>query len=295
MDVGVDLLHSLLTSAASTAAGRWEPAEWARIWPSAALDGILGVPSTTSPTDPATALAPRAPRFPALHAGSRREAPWLLICHDYRGGYHGDALLFGRHVESDRAGGSSPASSSASSSASSASAAISSPELADRILAQFSYRLTHWERVQVFCYFSHNAVSPPPAGWVRAAHVHGALALGTVLTEWDEGARQCEHVLLRNPIPLARRLADMAQQGGFDGWLVNIENKVSDVQALCLFLRELTTATHQLLGPDSLIVWYDAVTRNGTLKHQSTVNDENQVSFYTYHYHHHHSLIIVLC
>jgi Glycosyl hydrolase family 85 len=36
-----------------------------------------------------------------------------------------------------------------------------------------AYRLSHWRCIDTFVYFSHHLVTVPPAGWVKAAHLHG--------------------------------------------------------------------------------------------------------------------------
>jgi mannosyl-glycoprotein endo-beta-N-acetylglucosaminidase len=52
-----------------------------------------------------------------------------------------------------------------------------------------------WEYVDIFVYFSHACVAPPPPAWVDAAHRHGVRVLGTVLTEWDAGVLENEAML----------------------------------------------------------------------------------------------------
>jgi hypothetical protein len=71
----------------------------------------------------------------------------------------------------------------------------------------------------VFSYFSHARVSPPPRGWVEAAHAAGALALGAVVTEWAAG--EAGNELLTEGV--AEALGELAHWLGFDGWLVNVE------------------------------------------------------------------------
>lgn len=52
--------------------------------------------------------------------------------------------------------------------------------------------------------------------------------LGTVITEWDDGKARCESFLKDETSykQFANRLVAIAQYYGFDGWLVNIENKI---------------------------------------------------------------------
>ncbi len=49
----------------------------------------------------------------------------------------------------------------------------------------------------------------PPRGWTRAARLHSARVLGTLITEWDDGAAQ-----------LRRVLQDEVRAGGATFWCV---------------------------------------------------------------------------
>ena len=54
--------------------------------------------------------------------------------------------------------------------------------------------------------------------------------LGTFITEWDEGKALCEQ-LFETPSTCeqaASQLCSIAAHHGFDGWLLNIENKLLD-------------------------------------------------------------------
>jgi endo-beta-N-acetylglucosaminidase D len=64
-----------------------------------------------------------------------------------------------------------------------------------------AYRLSHWRCIDTFVYFSHHLVTVPPAGWVKAAHLHG-VKVGT-------GRLQCivtEHVFGEHGKMVARLL-----------------------------------------------------------------------------------------
>lgn len=122
-----------------------------------------------------------------------------------------------------------------------------------------AYSFYHWAGIDIFCYFSHHLVTVPPLGWINVAHAHGVkvignnctytlpgqsnarsltlqcrythvpiICVGTVITEWAEGAIFWEDVLssdlnLQNFISV---LVTIAKTLKFDGWLLNIENKV---------------------------------------------------------------------
>lgn len=79
-----------------------------------------------------------------------------------------------------------------------------------------------------FIYFSHHFITLPPPCWTNVAHRHHVLSLGTIITEWKDGAQLC-HRLLGNEATVelfAQQLVALAQYYCFDGWLVNIENPI---------------------------------------------------------------------
>lgn len=127
-----------------------------------------------------------------------------------------------------------------------------------------AYSFYHWAGIDIFCYFSHHLVTVPPLGWINVAHAHGVkvignnckyykslvkptrltsyqrcrydrrytcvpiICAGTIITEWAEGALFWDEVLsseinLQNFISV---LVTIAKTLKFDGWLLNIENKV---------------------------------------------------------------------
>ena len=90
------------------------------------------------------------------------------------------------------------------------------------------YRIYHWQYVDVFVYFSHNFVTIPPPSWTNTAHKHGVQVLGTVITEWEDGAKRCSEMFSDQYSyqTIVNQLVQIAKYYGFDGWLVNIENPI---------------------------------------------------------------------
>ncbi|NWQ63743.1 ENASE acetylglucosaminidase, partial [Neopipo cinnamomea] len=185
---------------------------------------------------------PLAKRQPPLH--SRR--PRTLVCHDMRGGYLEDRFIQG--------------------------SATRNP-----------YVFYHWRYIDIFVYFSHHTVTIPPVVWTNAAHRNGVPVLGTFITEWTDGEKMCEAFLAGGEEAygaVAEQLARIAQHYRFDGWLINIENTLSAaaVRNLPPFLRALTARVHSAV-PGGLVIWYDSVLRDGTLRWQNELNEENRVFF----------------
>ncbi|XP_023212293.1 cytosolic endo-beta-N-acetylglucosaminidase-like [Centruroides sculpturatus] len=172
-----------------------------------------------------------------------KEGPKILVCHDMQGGYLDDRFLQGTEKESN-------------------------------------YRFFHWTNIHAFIYFSHYFVTIPPQGWISAAHKNGVLSLGTVITEWDEGEKLCNELFksAKTQTLAACKLDAIARFYGFDGWLLNIENKCQNTKDLENFVNILTEICHTN-NPDSLIIWYDSVVTTGELKWQNELNASNKTFF----------------
>lgn len=125
----------------------------------------------------------------------------------------------------------------------------------------------------------------PPAGWTDVAHKHGTRVLGTFITEWDAGYGICAGLLKSEATAelAAAKLARIAVDHGFDGWLVNIENKVApgrNVDLLVHFVKSLTAQMRAAKGPsNATVLWYDSVTVGGELQWQDCLNAQNRVFF----------------
>ncbi|XP_071429846.1 cytosolic endo-beta-N-acetylglucosaminidase isoform X2 [Pithys albifrons albifrons] len=130
---------------------------------------------------------------------------------------------------------------------------------------------------------SHHNVTIPPVVWTNAAHRNGVPVLGTFITEWVDGEKLCEAFLAGGQEAygaVAEQLARIAQHYRFDGWLINIENALSAaaVGNLAPFLRDLTARVHSAV-PGGLVIWYDSVLQDGTLRWQNELNEQNRVYF----------------
>lgn len=65
--------------------------------------------------------------------------------------------------------------------------------------------------------------------------------MGTLITEWEAGEATCRALFTSAATAqhAAQQLACIAKCHGFDGWLINIENKldISAIDHVLLFLR----------------------------------------------------------
>ncbi|PNY07780.1 cytosolic endo-beta-N-acetylglucosaminidase-like protein [Trifolium pratense] len=169
----------------------------------------------------------------------------LLVCHDMAGGYIDDKWI---------QGGTNPD----------------------------AYAIWHWHLIDVFVYFSHSLVTIPPPSWINTAHRHGVKVLGTFITEWDEGKANCDILLSTKESAqmYAERLAELAVQLGFDGWLINMEVELDrgQISNLKEFVDHLSLTMHSSM-PGSLVIWYDSVTIDGKLNWQDQLNEYNKPFF----------------
>ncbi|XP_031558651.1 cytosolic endo-beta-N-acetylglucosaminidase-like [Actinia tenebrosa] len=178
--------------------------------------------------------------LPAGYKGLENR-PRTLVCHDMRGGYIEDRFVQG-YPSCD------------------------------------CYRIYHWQYIDIFVYFSHHFITIPPPTWTNAAHTNGVLVLGTLITEWDDGAQRCSEFLEdeHSYKALAKQLVEIADYYKFDGWLINIENPIQPAKVINLidFVDYLTKAVHQR-NPFGQVIWYDSVTYKGDLQWQNELNSMN--------------------
>ncbi|XP_022089339.1 cytosolic endo-beta-N-acetylglucosaminidase-like isoform X2 [Acanthaster planci] len=181
----------------------------------------------------------------AARVEPREARPRTLVCHDMMGGYIDDRFVQG-------------------------------------VPKTDCYRFYHWQYLDMFMYFSHYFVTVPPPGWTNAAHKNGVPMLGTVITEWTDGFQRCEQAFASEASykALADKLVAIAKYYKFDGWLINIENKIlpQHMPQLVEFMRYLPTKMHEQV-PGSKVIWYDSVITDGSLRWQDMLNDLNRVFF----------------
>ncbi|KAJ8730433.1 hypothetical protein PYW07_017471 [Mythimna separata] len=169
--------------------------------------------------------------------------PKTLVCHDMADGYHDDCIIDGT-TNSD------------------------------------AYTFYNWAGIDIFCYFSHHLITIPPVGWINVGHAHGVKVIGTIITEWADGVAFWDAVLdsevqYQN---VASALVAIAKTLKFDGYLLNVENKVGKPEVLLAFVRYFQRLLHEEL-PHATLLWYDSVTVRGNLSWQNKLNDKNMAFF----------------
>jgi hypothetical protein len=200
------------------------------------------VAGTPSPSPPGR-LAKHAARVADGGANlPPRDAPQLLLCHDFRGGYLGsDTGHFGSTADAE------------------------------------AYTVERWPSVDVFCFFAHRMVAVPPAEWIAAAHRHGVPCIGTFIVEHSAEVLWPLLSGALPPVAVAEQLARLAAHYGFDGWLLNIEVNVpaATVPVVLEWIAAVTLSCTQLIGPQAVVLWYDSVCVDGVIKYQNALSRRN--------------------
>nr|XP_018911536.1 PREDICTED: cytosolic endo-beta-N-acetylglucosaminidase [Bemisia tabaci]XP_018911537.1 PREDICTED: cytosolic endo-beta-N-acetylglucosaminidase [Bemisia tabaci] len=169
--------------------------------------------------------------------------PKTLLCHDMKGGYLNDRFVNGAASCDD-------------------------------------YKFIHWSGIDIFVYFSHEFITVPPLAWINAGHRHGVPVLGTLITEGKQGEDLWETVLASEEKvqSLISKMNAVCNHYRFDGYLLNIENKINPAKmtSLVTFVSRLKNS----LGTDKLVIWYDSVTHpEGKLDWQNELNFLNRAFF----------------
>jgi mannosyl-glycoprotein endo-beta-N-acetylglucosaminidase len=73
-------------------------------------------------------------------------------------------------------------------------------------------------------------------------------------------------------------LVKIVQDFGFDGYLLNVENKVSDGLKLVEFMTKLNRKLKDA-NPFHILIHYDSVLIDGSLKWQDELNQHNRLRF----------------
>jgi len=164
----------------------------------------------------------------------------LILCHDYEGGYHDYESVRSEHLQNEL------------------------------------YSCEYLQYVETFIYFSHKLVCCPPPTWTNLLHRNGVKVLGTFIIEPQTPGIERMLEEADGECVVAKRLASMASTFGFDGWLLNIEKEfpyhVKDLTAkLTRFIERLKA----YLGPDGLVIWYDALTTANEVEYQNGLSSED--------------------
>ncbi|ODV83877.1 glycoside hydrolase family 85 protein [[Candida] arabinofermentans NRRL YB-2248] len=175
----------------------------------------------------------KAETTPTLPNETKDVRTKLMICHDFKGGYQDN--------EDDNPTGYFPHPTGS------------------------RYFLQYPQFIDKFVYFSHHRVSIPPASWINSCHKNGIKCFGTIIFE-GQGFNDFEELdkLVEKDnmgqFKLVRMFCYLVDYFGFDGYLLNVETKFSNLKKandMISFVDSLKSSLHALDNKNEL-VWYDS-------------------------------------
>lgn len=108
-------------------------------------------------------------------------------------------------------------------------------------------------------WFEFGAVNLPNPGYTNAAHRNGVRSLGGIFfSDNDRGSQDYRELLVRDDrggFPAARKLAEIAEYFGFDGYFVNQEQSKVAAEDVAVYQDFLA----QLRAEGLYVQWYDSV------------------------------------
>ncbi|CAD8149450.1 unnamed protein product [Paramecium pentaurelia] len=165
----------------------------------------------------------------------------LLVCHDMQGGYKEDIWCFGNPMR------------------------------------QNSYRFYYMTHCDIFVYFSHTFITIPSVPYINICHQFGTRILGTIITEGEDNTLTNQILNLQ----YVDKLVQICQFYKFDGYLLNIETNVYNVDLFIQFIKELSDKLQQI---GAILIYYDSHNAEGNLKWQSELNQDNMKYFQACNY-----------
>ncbi|KAI9877757.1 MAG: hypothetical protein M1830_002922 [Pleopsidium flavum] len=175
------------------------------------------------------------------HHGDELKTSKIILCHDYKGGYHDYESVRPVYVGSE------------------------------------DYSCEYLQYIDTVIYFSHKLVCVPPPTWTNTLHRNGVKVLGTFIVEPQ--SPDVDRILLEadGDFHVAKQLACIADTFGFDGWLLNLEKEFSEDTVDCA--GKLTKFIQNLkkhLGEDKQVIWYDALTIDNKVRYQNGLTEKNE-------------------
>ena len=150
-------------------------------------------------------------------------------------------------------------------------------------LSKVGYTFTNWNLIDYFIYFSHHFITIPPESWINASHTNNVPMLATLITEHKQGFELCNKLLSDKSIidTFVSKLVEITQFYCFDGWLLNIENKIKPehIENLIYFIKLLVRSLRDIDSTRYKIIWYDSVINSGDLHWQNELNRLNECFF----------------
>lgn len=145
----------------------------------------------------------------------------------------------------------------------------------------YYYNFYHWSHIDVFIYTSTGLFSIPPSGYINAAHLNGTIILGSLMAPVNQSQYTNQFKYLfreKNGIyPCAKKMVQIMDYYGFDGWFINIEELLPDnvswinVQQFMIYLVKES----KKVNVSAEIHWYDSNYVFGSMDYENELNKKN--------------------
>lgn len=119
----------------------------------------------------------------------------------------------------------------------------------------------------------YGVIDIPNPGWTEAAHKNGARTIGCWFWPRDDNFDTWVQKDSKGGFPVGKKLVEIKQYFGFDGYFINQEKTVTKEQITALFdmIRYMKSLDHDLY-----IQYYDAdLPKSGKLDYQNQINEKN--------------------
>lgn len=140
------------------------------------------------------------------------------------------------------------------------------------------YRFMHGMVSDVLMYFGHHIVTIPPVSYVKIGHQVGSKVFGSIVLEGGN-RNDLQYIIEESRTehkPFLDKLVETATAYGFDGYLLNFEIEVVEVEKLLLWIKIFRDKLHAL-GKE--IIWYDSLDYNKSVAYAGRIDDTNRLFF----------------
>ncbi|GLZ33691.1 hypothetical protein Lesp02_58790 [Lentzea sp. NBRC 105346] len=146
------------------------------------------------------------------------------------------------------------------------------------------YATNYWQYIDELVFWGGSAseglILAPNPTVTDAAHRNGVRVIGNVFlppTVYGGQLQWVRDLVQRNGdrFPVADKMIQVARHHGFDGWFLNQETSGGDA-ALAEQMRDFVT---YLKASGLRIIWYDAMTKSGSVSWQNALTAQNQMFF----------------
>ncbi|MEH7119203.1 discoidin domain-containing protein [Neobacillus vireti] len=143
---------------------------------------------------------------------------------------------------------------------------------------------SYWQYVDLMVYWAGSAgegiIVPPSADVIDAAHKNGVPILGNVFfppTVYGGKVEWLNQMLTQREdgsFPAADKLLEAARYYGFDGWFINQETEGGDAKT-AQKMKDFLVYLQQHKAEGMQIMWYDSMTKDGKVRWQNALTDQN--------------------